>query len=521
MRLAALLTLSGWLVIFFILKATNPWPRLVNAPRWIAERRGIVLAAVLGAGFAVTLVAVWALRAFPNSADEYIYLYQARTYLAGRLWNPLPPHHHLFTFLHIFEKDGKWVGQYPPGWPAILAAFGGLRLPFWIADPIVGVALLWTLSRLGARRAGPLGGIIAPLLMAFTPFFIFNAASYFTSAPTALAGAVFCLAAREFLDQPGKGNALIAGAALGVVGVIRTYDVFVFAIPFAIFFLLRGRRGHYLKAPLIGLAGVPFLIGLLLYQRAITGSALTPVTRWGYPLLTLGFYPTDQFGHFTTPLQQIMIVPLNLIDLACFSSIILLVGYSAALEWIARARRLEFTDLVFPCALVAYLFIEGLGGNRYGPRYYFPAFPMMILTVTAAAVTMLEQAGIARRVMLAETLIILHLFACLVGLGAIAIFFRAVVDERMQIYDEVRAMKLHHAIVIVHSGGGHYAPFTPEDLTRNGLSVSNCNDIIYARDVNGGVAELRGMFPDRAIYIFARPRYDEPGTVKLLEPPLE
>jgi len=71
---------------------------------------------IIGTLFAASLLLVWVLRAFPNSADEYGYIYEAETLLAGRLWNPLPPHSEFFTFLHIFEKDGKWVREYPPGW---------------------------------------------------------------------------------------------------------------------------------------------------------------------------------------------------------------------------------------------------------------------------------------------------------------------------------------------------------------------------------------------------------------------
>jgi hypothetical protein len=508
----------GYVLIFLVAKFGISERRLIAVRRRLVQHQHQFLPATLVTSLVVTLAVVWALRAFPNSADEYIYLYQAKTFLAGRLWNPLPPHHYLFTFLHIFEKEGKWVGQYPPGWPAVLAVFGLLRLPYWIADPLVGMALLWVSSRLGMRCAGPVGKILAPLLMAFTPFFVFNSASYFTSTPTALAGSVFCLAALRFIERPTAYTASATGSALGVIGLIRTYDAFVFVAPFALFSLFQLRREHYFKVLLIGLGGLPFLCLLLLYQRAITGSALLPVTRWGYPLMKLGLHPTDQFGDATGPELQLCFVGQNLLTLADYTSSALVMSFICSFCWKLWRRTLQFYDLIFPTAVVGYFFLEGLGGNRYGPRYYFPAFPMLILTITTVSAPIFEKLVEYKQAALAEILVLIHLFACAVGLVAFAIYFRGVVDERMEMYDQVRVMNLHHAIVIVHSGGGRYMPFTPEDLTRNGLSVTNRNDVIYAREVKGGLAELRGLFPDRAIYIYARPGDAEEGKVRLLEP---
>ena len=111
--------------------------------------------------------------------------------LPGRLWNPLPPHHEFFSFLLVFEKDGKWVSEYPPGWSIILVASRLSYLPFWLACPIVGAVLLFAVWKLGRRQYGPLGGILAVLLVGLSPFFLFNAASYFSVAPSAAMGILF------------------------------------------------------------------------------------------------------------------------------------------------------------------------------------------------------------------------------------------------------------------------------------------------------------------------------------------
>ena len=35
--------------------------------------------------------------------------------------------------------------------------------------------------------------------------------------------------------------------------------------------------------------------------------------------------------------------------------------------------------------VLSYLFFPNMGGNRYGPRYYFDAYPFLVLTVVSAA----------------------------------------------------------------------------------------------------------------------------------------
>ena len=292
-------------------------------------------------------MARFGVRDFPNSADEYGYIYEAETFLAGRLWNPLPPHHEFFSFLHVFEKDGKWVSEFLPGGRS-LAAGRYSYLPYWLVCPIVAAVLLFAVWKLGQRQNGPLGGILAVSLVGLSPFFLFNAASFFNVVPSAAMGILFCWAMLEFLDHPNVSNALCAGAALGMVGLIRSYDAVVFAIPFAVQFLRVARRRHYALAPWIIAAGLPFLTVLLLSQLAITGSALTPVTTWGYPKFKLGLFPSYENGEQTTPLMQLSYAVFNMADLARWTSWILVTGYIAAFIWKYRTRQLCFWILSFP-----------------------------------------------------------------------------------------------------------------------------------------------------------------------------
>ena len=106
--------------------------------------------------------AVAALRAFPNSGDEYNYLFEAATFRAGRLWNPLPPVDYVFSFFHIAEKDGKWLSLFFSGWPLILAGITGLHLPSFVASPALALLLLLVFARLTSLLAGPAAACSVP-----------------------------------------------------------------------------------------------------------------------------------------------------------------------------------------------------------------------------------------------------------------------------------------------------------------------------------------------------------------------
>jgi hypothetical protein len=262
----------------------------VRATHW--RKAGWIFA---GAGLVGALAAVWVFRAFPYSGNEYDFLFQAQTYLAGRLSNPMPPLPDFFWLVHTSFQDDRWVSTYPPGWPLLLAGLSAIGLPFWFACPAVGALLLFVLFKLGQRRDGALGGVLALALVALSPFFAFNAGSYFNHVPATAADLFFCWAALDFLDQARVSKARLTGIALGVLGLIRPVGVPFFALPFAAEFCWRARRQHYLKAPAIVLAGLPFLAALLLYNHTVTGSSFLGVFADQRPA-EFGFHLVNEEG---------------------------------------------------------------------------------------------------------------------------------------------------------------------------------------------------------------------------------
>src|SRR3954454_24192695 len=189
-------------IVFQVIVAKEIASRVASLMEFVDRHRRLAALLLIGIGIAGGLAAVWVLRGFPNSGDEYSYIFGAKTFLAGRLWNPLPPVHDLFSHWHILFWNEKWVTIYPPGWPLLLATVMGLRFPAWLASPLCGGVLLFAVLKIGEKRDGPVGGLVAAALVASSPFFLFNAGSYFDVLPAAAAGLLFCWAGLTFFDHP-------------------------------------------------------------------------------------------------------------------------------------------------------------------------------------------------------------------------------------------------------------------------------------------------------------------------------
>jgi hypothetical protein len=469
-------------------------------------------------GLSIALIAVWVMRAFPNSADEYGYLFAAKTFLAGRLYNPMPPAYDLFSFSHIIGKEGKWLSQYQPGWPLILAAGHSVGLPFWLITPLCGGALLVALAYLGVKDAGKLGAYIAVCFVAVSPFFAFNAGSYFAHVPCAFFGLVFCYFAAQFLEKASVKTALLSGAAIGAVGLIRAFDVLIFALPFAVEFLRKARWMHYQRLPFILLGGAPFLMALMYDNYLVTGNSFLQVMQWGKPLLKIGFPSVDDDGHMHYFSDMLRSTFLRFGEFFEWSSPAFLAMYGMAVCVKARRGYLRFYDCVFPAIVVAYMAFPVSAGNRYGPRYYFEAYPFMAVTIGWFFAQLFDRPAQLRHLGFTKAMVGLaagHVMTSLVCFAMLTYFIRIVVNERMDIYDQVMQNDLHHAVVVLRTGTfGTYSTAGVGELLRNGIDLNG--EVIYARENMQRMGELRARFPDRKFYLYEWRAGDTTGTLRTM-----
>jgi hypothetical protein len=103
-------------------------------------------------------------------------------------------------------------------------------------------------------------------------------------------------------------------------------------------------------------------------------------------------------------------------------------------------------------------------------------------------------------------------------MGGLALILRRLVDGRIDLYDQVAACGLHHAVVVLRSGTGRsYNPLRPRDLTRNGISLADADVIyIYALDLPERPAALKPHFPERGFFVYRRGLHAAKGTLSPL-----
>lgn len=488
--------------------------RLARVPAWSVAAGIAVLAAA-----ASLAVAVLVLDRFPNSGDEHAYVFQAETYLLGRLWADAPPTDPAFFRLsRVLIGDGIWVGQYPPGWSATMAAGSALLgLPLHAVNPLLGTALVLAFFALARRHGVPDGAaLLAAASLAGSAFFLFTQASFFSHGASALAAVAFALAGRAFLDRPGWAVGLAAGAALGYAGLARPVAAVVLALPFAVELILRARplAPALLRSGWIALGGLPFLAALLAFQDAVTGHPLLAVPNWhgaeperlvppGELAAKLVAWRAALFAAWTSPLLALA-APLAFLAL-----------------WRARAR-LDFADWYPPLAVGFYLLYPGIGGNQYGPRYYYEAYPFVLLTVAkalaahraaggttdAAPAPLLDGPWGPRLARALPHLVAAHLVFQAVALPPRVAREGEVVRQRQDVYHLARDAGLDRAVVLLRAGTGAVRRMRRTDLARNPPTLDA--PVLYVHDLPGREGELLRAFPGRSLHAYERDGRDAP-----------
>ncbi|MFH1680896.1 MAG: glycosyltransferase family 39 protein [Candidatus Eisenbacteria bacterium] len=457
---------------------------------------------------AAVLFSVLVLERFPNSADEYVCLFQAETLREGRLSNPVPPVGESFRFMHTVMKDGKWVGQYTPGWPALLAAAGLFRVPAWLVNPILGALSLYVLFLLGRRLFGENAALLTAIAVLCSPFFVFNAASYFSHVSALLFVLLLHHHGLLFLDTGRSRYAALAGAWMGIALLIRPYTAVLAAVPVLLLILVPRSRERLLGGAWLAAGAAPFVLFLLVYNGRITGDPLLMVMKWGNPREGVGFIGSH------SPLRGAYFTVQHLFDLMSWGSatVFVLAVYSLS-RLRARGDRAWIGISVFWLVLAGYVFYWGPGGNRYGPRYHFEAYPFAMMG-TAAIV-------FGERIRGSRSGVLRFLFLSGVVLGLLhfprhVIEEHRVVRERSDVFRLVKEEGLRNAIVLLGSETGVIRPMPVHDLARNGVDLDG--EVLYAWDLGKEKnLKLRERFPLRSFYRYTRPESDPRGALERLD----
>ncbi len=398
-RLAALLAgARGWLPVALAVATAGALvgaalARAGQLPAWgsrLARRPRAGLLVASGAGLAVGAVAGFAFGASPLHVDAVVQAFQANLLRGGAAVAPAPSLPEFFVTLNTAIRDGRWLGQFPPGFPALLA----LAPPGWgrvAVHALVAAWLAYAVYRAGDALFGRGEGLLAAALVAASPFALLLSASGLNHAAAAAAAATaFWLAVAGWGSRGrGAGAALACagGFALGVLIATRPLDGLVVATLVAP--LTIGRAEGRLDRGLclaVGLAPALLLTGL--YDKAVTGSALELgyTFVWG-PAHGPGFH-VSPWGEPHTLARGLFDLhrDLWLLDRDAFGRALPLLA-AAALPLVLDSRSQEGGERRAGEAVLVALFL-GLPAVYVlywhhdwflGPRYLFTVFPFFAL----------------------------------------------------------------------------------------------------------------------------------------------
>jgi len=486
------LTLCVAAVLFSL--ARRVWVNRI--PRFVAIAAAFVGTVVL----AYTAAAVW-----PNSGDEYGYLYVARTLLHWRTYNPPPPVPELFDFSWIGIRDGKMASQYPPGWPVVLAPFVAMHIAP-LANPLLTVGLgvlLWACLRQLEVPAPATGALVA--LVMLSPFTLFNGASLFNHMQTAVTVMAICWL--QFRDEGHESiwNNLLIGFLLSIALVTRPEVFAITALVLGIDYLARRRMRAFRSLPPLLAGALPVTALWLAYNSSITGNPLIPTYLWVTPEVM-------QSG--VGPLRVIHRQANLATALLRFSSAALLLLYLFALWRRLRSGVVRFYDLLFPANVIFFVFFSlNWGGHQYGPRYWFFAWPTIALTI-GASLSGTRSAGldgfvdIFRWRVHLPTLAAAQLVGYLSFAVAFAVVLRDYVDARRVVY--MTPVPRQPAVVLVPDREIRLSPWQTRpfiayagDFPRNGFGYDD--PVLYGRGDKPAMIARACTLPGRSVYVWESP----------------
>lgn len=459
---------------------------------------GIIVAAVL-----VSLgIIYFAFAAFPSSADEGGFLFQADTFRHGHLWNTAPPDPGLFAQNYIVAHNGIWVSQYLPGWPAVLALFELAHLPTWSAAAVCGAGLLlllWAALRLESQSQA----VIVAILLAYasTDFFLLNAATYFSHCASAITvvGSIVCILCSE-RDTAWRWP-VATGACFGAALLFRVDSAALVGTAALAGWIEQGCRPRTLTLGIIG--ALPLLIVFAIYNALITGNPLLVPTAWAGNI-SLGLHGLEGVEHPAEHFRMLVQTTWRLGELADTASPVIPALYFAALVMRIRARRFRFYDVVPIANFIVFLIFPDLGGFQMGPRYWFDGFAVMHITIAGV----FSQQPVAwRRFVVACCLLLIPV--SLARLPALVRFEGHMMHERSSVFRLAATLPTDRRSIILvndfystwNDRANRTAPNFGKDFVRNGISLDK--PVLFARgDVPDALGRACTLYPQAAMFAF-------------------
>jgi hypothetical protein len=477
------------LTIILTPKMSRIYSIISNRTEFYLQWKGILLLSITFASVALLVcVAIFILQNFPNSGDEYIYIYQAKNFLAGRFWNKPHPLQEFFDFANIINKDGKLFGQFFPGWPLVLTCAIFLKIPLYFVNPILGTLSLLAVFFLGKKLYNEKVAVLSMIFTMFSSFFLFNSASYWSHTLCSLLLVLFVYHSLCFVDSEKVYNAVLSGLFFGAAFITQTYTAILCGIPVFVYSLFKPIK-HFQKTIWFFVGSGPFFLFFLFYNYKLTGNAFI------FP------YMLNKYNSFSMfSLKQIEWSIGYLKEFIIWTPPFILIIYFIYLRQCFKNPQKNLIGLFFPILVLGYFFYKCYVWNHYGPRYYYSGFPFLILFVVSA---LFKEKFYIQKNFFGKLLFSLFIFSLLLNIPQLVdhlIEERKVIWERRDLYRLSEKEKIKNAIIFIKTGTGAIRPMIELDLTRNDADYTN--NVLYALDLGENNHKLMEYYPERDYYIY-------------------
>lgn len=488
-----ILWLGAFVLLTIVLTRHTGRAALNNFLRVTSETKAAYYMMIITSAFFLSTVFIGdnVLENFPNSSDEYAYLFQAEMFSDGKWWvraHDLPD---FFYLNNVTQHDGILVSRFPPGWPLILSSAFEIGMDPSLVNPLLGLVTLILFYLFAHRYYGHRVAVWSLFGLALTGFYIYNSASFFSHVSCLFFTLLFVFSIYLYRENNNLFFGLLAGFCLSFVLLIRYYTALLIFVPFVVYLLIEYKWKVIPLFLWMAIGSVPCVAYLLWYNYSITGSPFSPVTLWAYPDEQLGFVRGHTFlrgmEHFVRWI--IMFIYWTSPGILILYMVFLWRKVKAPLERFIRPE-----DYAMVTLIIGYFFYYQIGGNQYGPRFFFEALPFVIVFVVSRVLE-------AREKWLTALLIVSLLYP-IARLPFISYREGHIVDQRQDVYDLVEEQKISNAVVIVTSPTSPVRPMPAEDLTRNDPMFMN--DVIYVLALPKINQQLFDYYNDRTFYKYVR-----------------
>lgn len=488
------------------------------------------------------------LQNFPNSADEYAYIFQARNLAHARLYSPIHPPskdgfrlQNYFYFVHIGETDGKYYGRFPFGYslllvPAIIIGNLFSLDMLCMVNAILGALTLVIIFLICQRYFDTLTGIVSVVFGLCNPWFLFTSASFFSHTSCTF---FISLCLYLFLNSLYRGVKsfywhlwFVSGLAFGYALLIRYLDPIAFIPSLIMLYLthrLSNKEWHYTSSfaqcGFFLLGTLPCIISLLIYNQTLTGDMFTtslqyynPNDQGTRPVFMIPNNPQYDFKRIWAIGWKEMYANLALL-LGWFPYVYLLpllvIGIVFEKARGGSIRIIVSLHVMLLLIIAAYTVYGGPPVNQYGPRYLYSGFtPLTILSGLSVTLLIKNYRTLTDLCVALFTYIKRHIkkwayiYAIIIGIGMIfypsimiyrkSIYFYENIYERRNLFRTVKELDVHNAIIFITTWSGSMHPV---DLPRNSIDFSD--DVLYVQDLGGYYDPIIKHYPDRNFYEYS------------------